>query len=119
MIQRLKNLSNSHRPGTVKNTYLNRIEKAVIVCVVIGLASLIPIIQIYGKLTIGYDAFVPLVPENSVGVIFQWIDIDNGSYIGNNHVVWIGGLLFLKKMSGNIYNAAFLYQFINKSIFRI
>jgi len=112
MIQLLKNLLNSYRREAGKNTRLNKIEKAIVVCVVIGLASLIPIIQTYGKLTIGYDAFIPPVPENSFDMTYQWIDIDNGTYIGNNHVAWIGGLLFLKQVTGDIYRAAFLFQFL-------
>src|SRR3989344_6655567 len=112
MIQRLKNFFYSYQGNSVKNRVLNNIGKITIVCIVIGLASLIPIIQTYGKLTIGYDAFIPLVPENSLGLIYQWTDADNGVYIGNNHVVWIGGLFFLKQITGDIYRAAFLFQFL-------
>ncbi|MBI3619762.1 hypothetical protein HY214_01300 [Candidatus Roizmanbacteria bacterium] len=82
-----------------------------IIIFVIGIASIIPIIQTYGKLNISYDTFIPPIPENSFKMGFQWIDTLNGNYISNSYFIWLGILAGLKKIGLDIYQASFTLQF--------
>src|SRR3989339_1050622 len=96
----------------ISNYYFQHFTFLCIAVVVIAIVSFIPIIKTHNWLVIGNDSFVPLVPENSLDLVYQWIDIDNGSYIGNNHLTWISIFLILVKIGGNIYQVAFLFQFL-------
>lgn len=97
------------------NFSLNRraIILALTVVIILGIASVIPIIQTYGKLNIGNgDTFIPPIPENSFKMAYEWLDRNNGEYISNDYRVWLSILALLKANTFTIYQAAFLYQFL-------
>ena len=83
-----------------------------IVLIILIIISLIPILPMYGKINIGHDTFIPLVPENSYKMSYQWLDRDNGVYFFNNYFVWISFFTVSKIVNLTIYQAAFVFQFL-------
>lgn len=85
---------------------------SIISLLVIIFFSLLPIIKTYGRLNIMHDTLVPLIPQNSLNMLYQWTDSANGVYISNNLYVWVGFFYGLIKLGLSIYQAAFIYQFL-------
>ncbi len=82
-----------------------------VVLTTLVLISLIPIIRSFGRLNIGHDTLIPLIPEFSYKTAYQWNDINNGVYYSNNYFVWISIFSVFTSLGLNIYQTAFAYQF--------
>lgn len=80
--------------------------------IIIVFFSLLPIIKTYGGLNIGHDTLVPLIPQNSLNKIYQWVDVSNGLYLSMNTYVWVFIFYALTQIGLSIYQAAFVYQFL-------
>lgn len=83
-----------------------------IVLIVLTIAAVIPIIKTYGRLNIGHDTLVPLVPQFSYKMAYQWNDTSNGQYYSNNYFIWISIFYFFTTLGLSIYQTAFIYQFL-------
>ena len=83
-----------------------------IVVFTIALTALVPIIKTYGGLNIGHDTLIPIIPENSFKMAYEWLDRNNGSYTSNNYVIWISIFYFFTSLGLTIYQSAFIYQFL-------
>lgn len=84
----------------------------VISTLIISIASLIPIWQTWGRIKIGGDVILPLVPENLSHLGYQWMDTANGLYASNDYYYWIKTFVVLHKLGFDVYSSAFLYQFL-------
>lgn len=82
------------------------------VLILLVLISLIPIIKTWGRFNIGGDVFLPLIPEASFKMAYQWNDTNNGVYLSNNYFFWIFPFYFLEQLGLNIYQRAFVFQFL-------
>ncbi len=80
--------------------------------IVIALTSIIPIWQTWGRLKIGGDVILPLIPENLSNLGYQWMDTANGLYASNDYFYWIKSFLLFKKLGLDIYTSGFIYQFL-------
>lgn len=80
--------------------------------IVLTVLSVIPIIRTFGRLNIGHDTFIPLIPEFSYKTGYQWNDLNNGVFFSNNYFVWISIFHFFSLLGLNIYQTAFTYQFL-------
>ncbi|GEM_PF-2169163 len=89
---------------------LGTILYLLIIIGVLIVASYIPIAKTYGKLRIGGDTILPLIPEFSYQMIYQWIPTSNGQYASTDFTFWIATIDFFKKLGLTIYQAGFFYQ---------
>ncbi len=101
----------------MKNFFLKIFKKyfnsdLLITLPILAIASIIPIIKTYGKLNIGHDTLIPLVPQFSYKMGYQWNDISNGEYYSNNYFIWIFIFNIFTFIGLNVYQSAFTYQFI-------
>ncbi len=80
--------------------------------IIIAISSLIPIYKTWGRLKIGGDVILPLVPENLSHLGYQWMDTANGLYATNDYFYWIKTFLLFKKLGLDIYSSGFIYQFM-------
>lgn len=83
----------------------------IVLILVIGVASALPLRHAIGRLNIGYDTFLPFIPEHSFKLTYQWTDRFNGIYTSNLYFVWVGILYVIQKMGASIYEAALTLQF--------
>lgn len=83
-----------------------------IVIIVLTIVSFLPIIKTFGRINIGYDTLIPPIPEFSYKTAYQWNDMNNGLYISNNYFIWISVFNFFSFFGLNIYQTAFIYQFL-------
>lgn len=83
-----------------------------IVASILAIASLIPIFPTWGRFKIGGDVILPLLPENLAHMTYQWIDTANGLYAANDYWFWINSFHLLKLLGLDVYQSAFLYQFL-------
>jgi len=96
----------------MRHRFLIRILIAAIPPIIIAIISLLPILKTYGLLNISYDTFIPLIPKNSFNMTYELLDSANGTYISNSYIFWVWIVYTLKQLVSNIYQAAFLYQFL-------
>lgn len=86
--------------------------KVAITPLILAIISLVPILKTYGLLNISYDTFIPLIPENSFNMTYELLESGNGIYISNSYIFWVWIVYALKQLVSNIYQTAFLYQFL-------
>ncbi len=94
----------------IKQIFNSKLFLSLVVVVVLLVLSAIPPLYSFGKLSVGYDTFIPFYPEHSLKMIWQWTDRYNGIYTLNLYSVWISVFLVLKKIGLSIYEATFVYQ---------
>ncbi len=87
-----------------------RFAKIFFACIVIALVSFLTINKTFGKLSIGGDTFLPIFPEFSYKLGYEWVDTANGQYISNTYRVWISIFSALKFVGLDIYQAAFAFE---------
>jgi len=96
------------------NSYLkrNKIYQILFVLFILSLFSVIPILKTYGKLTIGNDTLIPIIPEFSFHNGYEWLEVANGIYASNDYFSWVSIFFVLKNIGLNIYQAGFVFQFL-------
>lgn len=90
----------------------NRVLRGLSVTLILATLSFIPLLKTFGKLNIGSDTFLPPSPENSYKMTYEWLDRNNGEYVANDYRVWISILHAFKFVGLDIYQTAFVYQFL-------
>lgn len=79
--------------------------------IILAIAAIIPILPTIGKLTIGGDVIIPIIPEFARARIYQWVDVSNGLYAANDFITWISIFRVLTHIGFSIYTSGFLLQF--------
>ncbi len=94
-----------------RTTHENKIFSLGVIVVLIVI-SIIPIYQTYGRLTIGGDTIIPLIPEFAFHIGYEWLDTNNGLYASNDYFSWVSIFYLLKHLGLSLYQAGFTLQFL-------
>lgn len=79
---------------------------------IIALASILPIWQTFGKLSVGGDVIIPLIPKFAYHNAYEWVEYTNGLYASSDYFIWISLFYAINKIFNSIYITAFVFQYL-------